>query len=90
MHFTKITYLQFDGNCGKNMITYLKTKANFDINIAHLQGFFSEHKITTKTTSLFQEYLFQRPVMWVTYHRDLFSNTFQTETMGMILNVWKK
>ena len=38
MHFTKITYLQFDGNCGKNMITYLKTKANFDINIARLQG----------------------------------------------------
>ena len=38
MHFNKITYLQFDGNCGKNMITYLKTKANFDINIARLQG----------------------------------------------------
>ena len=38
MHFTKITYLQFDGNCGKNMITYLKTKANFDIKIARLQG----------------------------------------------------
>ena len=64
MHFTKITYLQFDGNCGKNMITYLKTKANFDINIARLQGkiiaLFSEtffHKITTKTTYLFQEYV---------------------------------
>ena len=38
MHFTKITYLQFDGNCEKNMITYLKTKANFDINIVRLQG----------------------------------------------------
>ena len=96
MHFTKITYLQFDGNCEKNMITYLKTKANFEINIARLQAkiiaLFSETffmKLLQKLhVCLRNMYLFQRPVMWVTYHGHLFSKTFKTETMGMILNVY--
>ena len=48
-----------------------------------VQRLFLNTKLLQSSGILFQGYFFQSPVIY----RDLFSKTFQTETMGMTLNV---